>query len=652
MKPSHTRTLFLITTMFVVIISLFNPTIAFADDNPPPTPTEEPAQPPMDESSATEVPAAIEEPAAPHDTSGEEMLSQIPEGTEVIILNESGQPEPLATQQAVDIVLSGDPIWCKDTISPDPLDAANCTSSYTSLQDLLDYLALNQPTSNGTIWIEADYDSSLNDAGVTAFTLDGAVLTTWAAQSLSIQGGWNGNAGSVAVDPFNPSLFNGASLSIVNWDNTITISDIVIKNATGDGLTVTTTGDIVLHNVQANNNTDKGARLNNTSGNGSITFTGKTTFKNNVNLGLFLSSCGIISISNLSVNNNGAGASIGNGCGSNAGVEGIKLSGKNTFNNNDSFGLYIQSKGNLALQDISASGNGFFGAVLDTCIWNPNAQTCAGVGNIALGGDNTFNDNTSGVLAGLNVFSGGVASLNNINSIGNSGDGIYLEISQPSSINYGCIKNNAGYGIVSFGGTLTLNAVTLDGNFQGDVRMLNGTLISNPGIDTCSREKMEKEIEGFSFPIHYVETTGGQTVNLNCKLFSGTVLTLPNEDSAYFPCPLSGSASLVGNTNNELSGILPDGTKFGSGFTVTISKDGESQNIVDEFIRISFKIREGVAVSDLAILYWDGTLWIELTDGLTLGDGRKVALGGFVSMDGLYFEALVNFTGTFVLVQK
>jgi len=32
----------------------------------------------------------------------------------------------------------------------------------------------------------------------------------------------------------------------------------------------------------------------------------------------------------------------------------------------------------------------------------------------------------------------------------------------------------------------------------------------------------------------------------------------------------------------------------------------------------------------------------ELTNGLTLGDGRKVALGGSVSADGLYFEALVN----------
>ena len=225
-----------------------------------------------------------------------------------------------------------------------------------------------------------------------------------------------------------------------------------------------------------------------------------------------------------------------------------------------------------------------------------------------------------------------------------------MEISQPSSINFGCIKNNRGYGIVSFGGALTLNGVTLDSNSRGDVLLLSGTLISEPGVDICSPGG--KMAENSNLPIHFIETTSSQTVELDCELFRGTMLILPNSDSAYFPCPLSDSANLTSNTNNELPAILPSGTKFGSGFTTAVNKDGENQNKVDEFIRISFKIPEGVSASDLAILYWDGAQWVELTDGLTLGDGRNVARGGFVSADGLYFEALVNFTGTFVLVKK
>ena len=651
MKPNRQYNLFLIAIVFTLSLSLLNPMTVFADDSTPPVPTEEPAQPPIDDSSAVKVPAPMPESTMQTDANADVILSQVPQETEAVVLNESGQPEPLVTQKAIKTVQSSDPIWCKDNVSPNPLDTANCTSSYTGLQDLLDYLSLNQPTVNGTIWIESNYDSSSNDVGITAFTLDGATLTTWAAHSLTLQGGWDGNSGSVAINSLTPSLFNGASLNIINWGNAVTINDIMINNTNGDGLTVTTTGDIVLHNVQSDNNTGMGAHIDNISGSGSITLTGKNIFNNNTNLGLLLSSCGIISINNLSANNNGAGASIGNGCNSNAGLQGIKLTGKNSFNGNDSFGLYVQSKGNISLHNISASRNGFFGAVLDTCIWNPTAQACGGVGDIALNGENTFNGNDSSVLAGLNALSAGRVTINNITSIGNSGDGVYLEIGQPSLVNFGCIKNNGGYGIQSYGGPLTLNGVTFDGNSQGDVRVLSGYLISDSSVGICSRDA-GGVTENISLPIHYVETTSSQTVKLDCELFSGTVLTLPNSDSAYFPCPLSDSASLTSKSNNELPGILSDGTKFSSGFTTAISKDGENQNIVDEFIRISFKTPEGLAASDLAILYWDGIQWVELTDGLTLEDGRKVALGGSVSADGLYFEALVNFTGTFVLVQK
>ncbi len=644
MKPNRQRILFLITTIFMVIFSLLNPMIAFADDNTPPSPTEEPAQPPMEESSALEVPVQ-------GDVNESGILSQVPQETEVVVINESGEIEPLVSQNAVDIILSGDPIWCKDNVSPDPLDVANCTSSYTSLQDLLDYLALNQPTANGTIWIEDTYDSSINDAGITAFTLDGATLATWASYALTIQGGWDGNSGSIVVDSLNPSLFNGASLSIINWGNTVTVNDIIVDGAPGDGLTVTTTGDIVLHNIQAKNNTNQGARLDNTNGSGTISLTGKNIFKNNSNFGLRLSSCGIVTINNLSANNNGSGASIVNGCSSNAGLEGIQMSGRNSFSGNDSFGLYVQSKGNISLQNISANDNGFFGAVLDTCIWGPNTQGCAGVGNIVLGGENSFNDNAGGVLAGLNILSGGKAALYNVTASGNSGDGIYLEILLPSSIKFSCIKNNRGYGIMSYGGDLTLNGVTFFENLQGDVRILSGSFISIPGADNCVYEN-KKEAEYSRLLIHYVETTSGQTIELDCELFSGTMLILPDDNSAYFPCPLSDSASLMSNTQNELPGSLPNGTTFGSALTTSVTKNGESQNTVEDFITISFKIPEDAAVSGLTILYWDGTQWVELTDGLTLQDGRYVALGGFVSADGLSFNATVNFTGTFVLVQK
>lgn len=641
MKATHKRVVFGFITLVIAFFSLLNSEIAFADDDPPPTPTEEPVQPSIEEAIGTETPTQ-------DDAAETEILLQIPEGTDLVVLNESGQPEPLVMQEALETVQNGDPIWCKENIAPDPADVANCTGSYTSLQDLLDYLAINQPTENGTIWIEDNYDSSVNDSGINDFTIDGAILTTWATHTLRVQGGWDGASGSTDVNAQDPSMFNGASLNIINWGNTVTINNIIVQNTNSDGLTVTTSGDIVLSNVQANTNNGLGANLDNTNGNGNVKLTGKNSFKNNASLGLYLSSCGNISISNLSANNNDSGAAIGNSCNGNFGLETITLLGKNSFSSNNTFGLYVQSKGDITLQNISANANGFFGAVVDNCNWDPNTQGCAGTGNIIISRA-VFNGNASGALAGLTALSNGSITLNNITASNNTGDGIYLEMGQPSTVNFACIKNNDGYGIVSFGGNLTLKGVTSIGNYYDDIRMLNGSLISNPGPNNCLDG--QKEVDSY-LPIHYVDVAGGETVELDCQQFSGTVLILPNEDSAYFPCPLGESASLTSNTKNDLTSSFPSDVLFHSGFTVSLSEMNTDQSKLDQFIRISFRIPAGVDISSLAILFWDGTEWVELTEDLELNGGRKVAASGFISADGLYFEALVNFTGTFVLIQK
>ena len=50
--------------------------------------------------------AAAEEPS---------LMEQVPENTEVVVLNAEGEVEPLATQEAADAVVESDPIWCPGT---------------------------------------------------------------------------------------------------------------------------------------------------------------------------------------------------------------------------------------------------------------------------------------------------------------------------------------------------------------------------------------------------------------------------------------------------------------------------------------------------------------------------------------------------------
>lgn len=70
------------------------------------------------------------------------------------------------------------------------------------------------------------------------------------------------------------------------------------------------------------------------------------------------------------------------------------------------------------------------------------------------------------------------------------------------------------------------------------------------------------------------------------------------------------------------------------------------------FATISFVVPEKMKGSDLAILFWDGTNWVELSENRYLDGGLFVNRGGHLSEDGQRFEVSVNFSGTFVLVQK
>ncbi len=94
----------------------------------------------------------------------------------------------------------------------------------------------------------------------------------------------------------------------------VTINDVIISSATGDGLTVTmspaSTGDIVLNNVKSNNNTGRGAYLDNCAFSGTCQASGKITvnsgeFSNNQGgQGLYALSAGDITVNNVTADNN------------------------------------------------------------------------------------------------------------------------------------------------------------------------------------------------------------------------------------------------------------------------------------------------------------------------------------------------------------
>ncbi len=562
----------------IFLLSLVFPLTVFADDEVPPTATEEPV---------------VADQTPPEADPISETLEQLPDDTQLIVLNETGEVEPLVTQAAAEIILIGDPIWCPQGVAPQA-GVGGCTdpgvgnSNYdpTSFGSLLNYLTSNQPGQAGVIWIEKNYDSSINDVGVVGFNIDGASLNVMKDYALTIQGGWSGISGDTGVDHADRSTFTGAFLNIDNWNADVTINDILITGVASldNGLTVDTTQDISVNNVSSGNNAGPGALLDNTAGSGTVTVTNSKFDNSQGGAGLFVNSSGKIELENVNASDNySIGAYVNNNY--NASVEGVRFTGTNVFSGNGAYGLVAISNGDIYLSSVFAGANGsnapgYSGALLDT------------LGNIMVCG--------------------------------------------------GGFGGNSGYGLeASLSGLLTLSNVALGGG----LRTYGGTGVVNDS-SLCPVPSNGDEI---GLPLQIIPVSSDGSAEFDCDLFSGTVLVLPSGDKVTYKCPIAGSGTLAQLDTVNLPASLPAGMDYVAGID-TVQSPAGSDKPLNGAVVISFIIPENLQGPDLAILYWDGSKWIDL-DKANFDDGRAVINGGYFTGDG-YFEAITNFSGSFVLVKK
>ncbi len=165
--------------------------------------------------------------------------------------------------------------------------------------------------------------------------------------ALTIKGGWNG-IGTKTIDVNDQSLFEGASLSIINWNGNVSLSDILVNGHTSNlgsndsALLVTTTGNIQLDRVTVKdrNNTSGGVMTgatldNSTSATATTVIVDNGIFQNNEGNGLYISSVGGVALSNIIADQNAinGGVSINN---STAAIDqAVTLSGTQQYNNNE-----------------------------------------------------------------------------------------------------------------------------------------------------------------------------------------------------------------------------------------------------------------------------------------------------------------------------
>jgi hypothetical protein len=575
--------------LFAMLANLAWPTTVFADEGTPPVATREPV---VEEMPTTE--PVIEDESTPEPTAGEqipsepepvsEILEQLPEDTQLIVLDEHENVEPLATQTAAEILTASDPMWCPTGVAP-IANTDGCTASYTDFASLLLYLDANEPAQAGVIWIEKGYDSGVNDAGVTSFFLDGtANLLTMKNYALTLQGGWNGDSAGT-ISHADPSEFN-ATLNIVNWNGNVTLNDLLITethgagmnfhlggvigySANGAGLSVSTTGDVNLSNVKSTENSATGVFIYNTSGLGTVSVQDGNFSDNGAGfhggLGIYIRSNGAISLNNITASRNRwAGGMFFNDA---IGAHGdVTLTGTNEFNHNGMDGVMISSVGAINASNMTVNENGLTGAYVY----------------------NFYGPGNPGVTINDSAFSGN----------GGSGSYIYSD------------------------GLITLNNIIGSGNGGGGLIVIHGLNVPAQEIIFTGTNVFEGNS---GYGLYIGEIPGGAFGNV----------------TMYSNITTAGTVILGPVSIDQLPGSLPEVTTFVSALQVLQSND---------IVVISFAIPEGLHDSNLSILYWDGTAWLDLAS-TTFEDGREVIDGGHKTDNGFY-EAIVNFGGTFVLVQK
>lgn len=298
----------------------------------------------------------------------------------------------------------------------------------------------------------------------------------------------------------------------------ITITDSIFNKNQGDGLHVYSIGAITIRNLTANFNgvddgfLDYGVFLTNWlsyNAHQPVTLNGTNQFKGNLGTGLFISSFGNVTLNNITAYANDDGT---NDVAHDGGVDGgdgsgvivdvsasIKMTGTNLINHNQLNGLDFSSDGAISVSNLTASNNGYAGAVINNCL--KSGAVCSIVGKpVTLTGTNIFNENG---YEGLDVFTDGVISISNVTASGNASFGVYLDNCAYDGVTLFACTNTLPYAVsiqtpstflsntndglyIHTTGAVTLKGITASFNQSVGVNIDNRGILSKPQNVTLS----------------------------------------------------------------------------------------------------------------------------------------------------------------------
>jgi hypothetical protein len=661
MKPQSRTILFTFITLFVFVFSLFAPIAVFADDGAPPdaAPTEAPVVTTTDESPTEAAPAPE---ATPVDLPA--VLEQTPADTQVVVVNDAGQAEPLATTQAAEILVTGDPVWCPAGQVPTP-GANGCTPGYGTMGALATELGTGSYTGAGTIWVESSYAGNDNSE----ITLNHSSMS--GLTDLTVQGGWSGTSGDTTIGA--SSVFDVA-FNIANWLGSVAVNNLTFTGA-GDtyaSLAVDTTGNITVDDITVTGNTaGTGASLDSCqyngttglcAGTGNVTVT-DSTFSGNNFIGLAVDSGGSTTLTNVTAVGNGLEGAFAIGQDDSAVTHDVTVNG-GVFRDNDT-GISVLSDGNVTLNNVDASG--LYDAPTTTWSLRNNTgafiDTTPGSGSVTVNGGQ-FNGN---FWYGLDVYSAGNITVSNVdisdNSLpGHDTSGAYLDATYGDgviSVSNSTFNRNDGYGLFAIAhNNITLTNLTVDGGGITDVgawiKAINGTATVDGGLSGIFTNTTKTGLIAIGgLQVDLVDLNVTANAGDGAQVYS--TFTYACFGSTGIPVSVNGGTY----TNNAGVPLTikpgPDGTVVVSTAPApSISGNGEGDEIVIDLgnpciDKDEEKPEESKPVNIVEVPFKDGAPVLQdcttySGTALVLPDGTWVKFGcpfdGSVSLEGLLKEEL------------
>ncbi len=579
MKNSYKKSILILLILLALTFSALGVTPALADDSTPPPATEEGSQPPADD-------PAVEEPAAeePAEASEEEavvvaeVLEQLPAETTLVVLDEGGETLPLVTEEAAAVLAAPDPYFTVGGTTYGYTSGASCASFVNvcnsglsaPIQTAINALAgMNATPDDNTIYVEA---GTYNEDVV----IDGY---SWNVGNLYLRGAGSGSTViNGSLDAYLPNAFGMSGFTFNDWvyveaDGDVNVSDVVVDGSNAEGgLWIYSAGNVTLEDVESYQSSYDGADV---WADGDI-YISNSTFVDNTYAGLAAySSSGNVTLDGVTANQNGEiGAVVQTGGGEFFAVNSISTSefggdifiADSTFNDNTWAGLITEAyNGNVTLNGVTASGNGDFGAAV-----------FGGSGVQVL--NSAFNDNG---WAGLYAESwSGSVTLDRVTANGNGDAGAYLYSDVQVGIFCSDFSDN-DYGVIGHAPDLYLNGATFSGNTTD-----------------------------------YANEGGNVWVNdYPCGGGGGS-------DGGKKPIVLY---IVIPQMQAQLPGALGAGYAFGSALRVVLTDQGVALD--DLVITLSFPIPAGLKDANLAVMFWNGSTWVEIPGGNVVGDFFVITVG-------------------------